>query len=497
MRRCEELNFQAGTATPVELMQIAGTGCSLCFSQWLSAIKFLNCRRVVIFAGHGNNGGDGIVIASELTRHLNAEIVLAMSADPENISPTSRYFFDRRSEQVTVVKADDCVLQTGDVIIDALLGTGCHGQLHEPYAALVTKINNSRLPVFSVDLPSGLGSDQAVRADCTAVIGFFKDTLFTRQGIEHSGLLRRVPLPLPLAPEAAAEAPDAADAAWFCSGTRELGRNIHKYDRGNILIAGGSREYMQAPFLTGRGALRSGAGLVRMLLPYPAVPGSGTLALIPMQSPGDNQYLTAESFAALENILPKVDVIAAGPGLGRHANTLNFIKQLLRLDHPLLLDADAIYFASQCPELLRHRSAPTVLTPHAGEARMLAAGLQITLPDDELSAARMLAASSGAVTVLKGPRTVIADPAGRTMINTSGTPALATAGTGDVLSGCIAAAMCRYQAWEAAARGAFLHGAAGILGYCQYGSDGVIADDLPEFIAEAAARLRLYGDIFI
>jgi len=493
MRRCEAVNFAQGTADALQLMQCAGNGCAE------ELLKIAPCwgefKRLVIFVGSGNNGGDGVVMASYLAGRINCEILLAL-AMPEKLSDAARYYLERLESGVTVTAADQLELQQSDVVVDGLLGSGCHGVMREPLAGLIKRINASGCRVFALDMPSGLGSDLTIRADFTAVIGFFKRELFTAAGIAGSGIMRLVPLELPIAPEVAEDVPLAADLNFFRQYEQPLERNTHKYRRGSVLIAGGSAEYFQAPFLSGRAALRSGAGLVRLALPFAAAAGCGTLALIPGQVRSAGGSLCAESFSDLEPYLNKINVIAVGPGMGRSADAGKFIGELLSVNKPLLLDADALFAAGSMQNQIRRRNAPTLLTPHRGEAENLAAAIKRTLPADDLSAAKLLAEEFNATVLLKGARTVIADPSGKSIINTSGTPALATAGSGDVLTGAIAAEMCRFSALTAAARGAFMHGLAGELLEQYYSESGVIADDLPEALAAVRQRLRRSGDIF-
>ena len=496
MRSWEQSNFKAGLADPLELMYIAGNGCAKIFLEHIQ--RYSNVERIVIFAGHGNNGGDGVVIASYLAEKLDYKIVLALAAELEKQSPASKYYLEKLHEKVQVMPAEKVALAFGDIVVDALLGTGCSNVMREPYKSLIDSINRSNLPVLAVDLPSGLGSDTAVRADITAVIGGFKDILFSDEGIECSGLLRLVELPLDLPPENP-ENIFAASLQWFRNNTNPISRNVHKYQRGNVLVVGGSQEYFQAPFLTARSALRSGAGLVRLLVPFTVQPGSGTLGVIPVSVPAVNGAFAGENIADVLKYSEKADCIAVGPGLGRNPCTKDFIANLLELDKPLLLDADALYFAAQMPELFQHRQAPTVLTPHGGEAQTLARALNIEIPSDRIVFARLLAKHYNSTVLLKGARTVIAAPDNRVRLNTSGTPALATAGSGDVLTGLIAGEIARFRgnltandAWNAAARGAFLHGLAGELSETRFGAYGVIADDLPEAAAECMGKLKFF-----
>ena len=487
MRECENINFAAQTADPLDLMLEAGTNCALEFLKFSG--KLTGRRRIVIFCGSGNNGGDGVVMASFLSQNQSLPVVLA-PIDRHKLSASAEHYYRQLPESVIVSEASEVVLQRSDVVIDALLGTGCCAPMREPYKFLINYINSMNLPVFAVDVPSGANTDCCIKSTMTAAIGFFKDLFFTAENIEYCGRLCRVPLTLPIAPECAPNAPQAADAQFFAEYSSRLPRSIHKYQRGNVLICGGSAEYFQAPFLSARAALRSGAGLVRLALPFAAVPGAGTLAVIPMQLAAESGAFCAESFADLEPISDKVDVIAAGPGMGRKESTKAFVEKLIGSSKPLLLDADAIVLAADMIDKLRCRKAETLLTPHRGEAQVLAKALGLSLTGNQLADAVNLAEKSSCTVLLKGPRTVTAASDGKAWINTSGTPALATAGSGDTLTGLAAAEMCNHPALIAGAKAAFLHGAAGEEAAALFGERGVIADDLPDFMAQVRCRLE-------
>ena len=441
-----------------------------------------------------------MVIAHTLARKQELPVILAL-AKPGKLSDSSAHFFARLDSKVEVADASDITLSQTDLAVDALLGIGCSSPMREPYAGLIKKINASQAAVFAVDLPSGLGTDCCIKADLTAVIAFYKDLLFTPQGIENSGLLRLVELPQLYAFAPADIAGKSTSCQWYRSNLVPLPRTVHKYQRGSVVIAGGSQEYFQAPFLSARAALRGGAGLVRLALPFAPAPGSGTLSVIPTILPAESGALGGQAFEHLTPYLDKAAVLAIGPGMGRSAAAESFVRSSLELDKPLIIDADAIVLTAGLTDLLRQRQAPTVLTPHRGEAKALADGLGITLSGNDIEDAIKLARGTNAVILLKGARTVCAEPepGGRYVVNTSGTPALATAGSGDVLTGLLAARAAANPAGDmlaAAAQAAFLHGLAGELGSMLYGESGVIADDLPELAARAAMRLSRGSDIF-
>ena len=488
MRDFEAAHFAAGSASPEALMLAAGNGAAQLFFDFFRELAPAERQSVVILAGHGTNGGDGIVMANALVRKLDVPVRLVLTAPPERLAPTAAHFFKLLAPEV--IRDDDAAApRPGEVVIDALLGTGLSGTVREPYRSRIAAVNASGRPVFSVDLPSGLGADLAVRADMTAVIGFYKDTLFTAQGECCTGRLRRVPLPLPGAPEAHESAFDSHDAAAL---TPRVEQNIHKYRKGSVLIFGGSRDYPFAPFLSARAALRGGAGLVKLFLPEGTEsPGALPLSLIVNRVAGAEQYWQglAEALRDGTAFASRPHCLVAGPGLGRKTQSAALIEALCRLDQPLVLDADGLFFAAQMADLVAARRMPTLLTPHWGEAETLARGAGLSLDrDDPAGSARSLAQCYRACVVLKGRFSVTAAPDGTTIRNTSGTPALAVAGSGDCLTGLAGALLAAPGAGSTAERAAlavFLHGLAGEIAARHYSDRGVIADDLPDLIPAA------------
>lgn len=496
MRRFETDCFAAGSAMPEGLMAEAGRGAADCFHDFFRALPPAARRRVIIAAGHRNNGGDGIVMAGHLARELkDTAIELHLVCVPDKLSSAARHFYSALPRGVPVHCGTLPQFRPGDVIVDALLGTGLSGNLREPYRSWIARLNASRCPVFSVDLPSGLGSDCYVQADMTAAIGWFKDSLFTPEGARCAGRLRRIALTLPGEPERCGTAIDAeAVARRF----RRLDAAIHKYQKGSVLLLGGSVAYPHAPFLSGRAALRAGAGMVRLLTPAGVtIPGGAPLALIVSPLSGNHGFFSGRDLDELSTYTARVDVVAVGPGLGRHESVRDFLAGIVKLPLPLVLDADALYFAAEMADAIRARTAPTVLTPHAGEAALLAAGAGVSsIPNDPVADARSLADAYAACIVRKGCHSVIALPGGHCVRNSSGCPALATAGSGDCLTGMIAAALAGDSAGEllpAVAEAVFLHGLAGELAAEVYGMRGVIADDLPELIPAARRSITPFA----
>ena len=487
MRKLERRAMDSGTSG-YELMRRAGEGTAEVIRSLIQEKAF---RRAVILTGRGNNGGDALVAAPLLGLHtviyatapldtLRGEAAEAVRDLPATIPVEVRD---------TLSSAD---FQRGDLIVDGLLGTGFAGELRPQFRNWIAAANGSGCPIVAIDLPSGINGDTgiadsgvAIQAEWTITFGYPKRGHFYGDGPAASGRLRLVDIGL-------AE-PDPEDGkseeAFFAADAAKLfarpAYDTYKNRKGSLLIAAGSADYSGAAALSARAALRAGAGIVRLAVPvrpFAALPG----ALIVRVVRNAEGCFDRKSLPELKTMMEQSDAVAAGSGWGTGEETGEVLSKLLLFPGPLLLDADALNTAAREPERWLKRDK-LVITPHPGEAKRLADAFGIPYFEERTQFALALAAGLGAVTVLKGPHTVVAAPDGRYSLNSSGSPALATAGSGDVLGGIIGALLAGNpeQAFEMAQLGVFLHGLAGELG-----APGLIADDLPELAARAATTIR-------
>lgn len=487
MRRAEARLISSGTSG-YTLMRRAGERAADFLREW---IRGRGVRRVVAVIGRGNNGGDALVTAAALG--LPAK-VCAVSPLSELHGEAAQAAADLPgSIPVRVCETlEPGEFRCGDLILDGLLGIGFSGRLRPQFEQFIRVMNGSGLPVVAMDLPSGLDGDSgeaisgvAVQAALTLTFGLPKRGLFHGDGPRCCGRLRLIDIGVP---EEFRNNPGEESCYFWEDALRDLPRpefDTHKMRRGRLLIAAGSREYSGAAVLAARAGLRGGAGIVRLATPGapPAsVPAALILQTVPSASDGG---FGRTSLEALGPLLAVSDAVAAGSGWGRGAERGEVLSALLDFPGALLLDADALNAAAEEPE--RWNSRPgVVITPHPGEAERLAKGFGVEITPDRTAFARALAARLGAVTVLKGAFTVVAAPGGAWSVNTSGTPALATAGSGDVLTGLIGALLAIRPAepFRMAQLGVFLHGVAGELG-----GAGLIADDLPELLPVLLRRL--------
>lgn len=484
------------------LMERAGIGAFEALLEFVEPLPYAHRHRVVVINGKGNNGGDGYVVARLLAERTGYEAVVYSTCQPDELQGDAKLNADRLPLPINVCdRLPDDALRPGTVVLDCLLGTGISGPVREPYATIIRQINESHLPVVAMDIPSGVDADTgavaaiAVHADLTITMALPKIGLLLGDGARLCGRLRCVDIGIPatfvddIDIDFAAEATLAADVRPLIF---RLPSATHKGDMGRILIVGGSADYPGAPMLAGAGALRAGGGLVTVACPRSIgpvlAPQDNALIrkLLDDDGRGTHGPLEAAEFA---DLTADKSVIAVGPGLGGGDAALGLVRDLLGTDKPVVLDADALQVCSDCGDRLKAR-AVTVLTPHPGEmARLIAScGFAGLGSADRESQASTVAKELNAIVVLKGHRTIVAAPDGRMFINTSGTPALATGGSGDVLCGVIAAVLCQCDNPVAAVRLAvFVHGLAAELS--PNGMRGTTADDQPQLIAQAVQQL--------
>jgi NAD(P)H-hydrate epimerase len=455
------------------------------------AVRPLRGERVVVLCGTGNNGGDGFGAARLLRRSpLVGEVaVLLLGGRGRVEGDAARMLARLEAEGGAVVevnaKAGLEPLRGATLVVDALFGTGLSRPLDpDSLHGLAVRLASARHAfVVAVDVPSGLDSgsfrsDVAhVRADLTVTFGFPKLVHLLAPAAGSCGRVVVADIGLGAGPvgEGLPEAVTAFDVAP--AFPRRLPA-AHKGSFGTLGVVGGARGMAGAAALAARAAFRTGAGKV--------------VVVAEEASRGAIHALVAEATTAGGLPVPGLSALAAGPGLGTSPASRALLDAVLGAGLPAVLDADALNLLSGRPETLLGRDLPTVLTPHPGEASRLLGLPTATVVEDAEGAARLLAERSGATVVLKGFRSVVAAPGGRTARVLAGNPGMATGGSGDVLTGVVGALLARgLSGWDAASAGAFLHGLAGDLAAERLGEDALTASDVAEAVGEA---VRLAGE---
>lgn len=473
------------------LMQRAGQAGA---NQALDLLPFTASKaRVLVLAGPGNNGGDALESAAHLA-HAGAQVTLLHFEPADAPSAERRHAYARAQGaplRILAPDADAVRAAEWNLVIDGLFGIGLKRPLSGIAAELVLAVNALHCPVLALDVPSGLDADTgaivgeglAIRATHTITFIADKPGLHTCDGRDHAGLVlvSNLDLDAALLPRSAAQ---LADAALFAHCVQRRRHSAHKGSFGNVAVLGGARGMAGAPILAARTALMSGAGRV-----YACFVGEA-----PAFDPAHPELMcrSAQEFDF------DTAVTVAGPGLGMSAAASEMLSSALHSHNAMVADADALNLCAadaRLRELLARRTAPTLLTPHPLEAARLLGCTTADVQADRLAAARRLASSLNATVVLKGSGTVIAAPGGALVVNTTGNPALATAGTGDVLAGLCGSLLGQgWPGWEAAVGAVWLHGmAADVLVAEGAGPAGLTAGELIPAIRAALNRLACHN----
>jgi hydroxyethylthiazole kinase-like uncharacterized protein yjeF len=457
---------------------------------------------LVVLAGPGNNGGDGWVAAHDL--HASGRAVRVLSLiDPHRLhgiaaeaalgALTAGVHWRLLAET-----SPDEALAGAACVVDALLGIGAKGALREPLGEWARAANESGAYVVAVDIPSGVDTDTgtvagvAIDADCTVTFSAPKRGLVLYPGAGLAGEV--VVASVGIAPQliAAVNAPEVWESAEYARLLPLPAPDAHKNSRGRVLVIAGSRAYPGAAILCARGAMRSGAGYVTLAVPEGIVElaQSHIVAAPVVGMPQGRAHALSSAAAdrALE-LAREFDAVVIGPGLSQADGAAATVRRVVSgLALPLVIDADALNALVDAADILAARTAPTILTPHPGELGRLLGCSAAEVNADRVSSSAKLS-RAGRVVVLKGAGTVISEGE-RQLVNTSGSAALATAGTGDVLAGMLGGLLATgLPAFEAAALGVYVHGRAGEAAAAELTPVCVSAEDVPRFIPAAVSEL--------
>jgi ADP-dependent NAD(P)H-hydrate dehydratase / NAD(P)H-hydrate epimerase len=463
-------------------------------------------RRAVAVCGKGNNGGDGLVAARYLARWgMGATAVLLGEADGlRDPASTNLRLLERTPGARWVPYGRDRLareLDRADVVLDGVFGTGFRGVAEGDHAEALGLVDGSMAPVVAIDIPSGVEGDTglvrgpAIRADATVTFGAPKVGDVLEPGASYAGLLEVADIGFPKdlvrgdlllveADDVVARLP-LRDAAG------------HKRSSGVVLVVAGSRRMTGAPRLVAEGAYRAGAGLVTVAVPEGILDivqsGLAEATFLPLPE-GPEGSVASGAWGVLAERLPDFDAVAVGPGLSTDGESPALARRLVgEAPVPVVADADAVNaFAGSAGEIA-DRASDLVLTPHTGEFARLFGMLASDVLEDRVGLVRKAAEETRAVVLLKGPRSLVATPGGQVRVNPTGSSALSTGGTGDVLTGAIAALVARgLPAVDAATVGAYLHGLAGESAGEELG-EGATALDVARALSAATSSLRMGG----
>jgi NAD(P)H-hydrate epimerase len=498
-RRAAE-DFGVPTAT---LMENAGKHVATVVSQ---LIEQRGGRRIVVLAGKGNNGGDGLV-AARYIKNPRLEVSAYLTAPASEFDGDAAKALAAAREawvpihSLATAGSDEIedLLGTADIIVDAIFGTGFRGPAREPAASMIAAANRTGKPIVAVDVPSGLNADTGkpegpcIRATATVTMGLPKVGLVIYPGAEYVGQLYVADIGYPPGLSPDHEVPTRLVTADMVKSRIPARKpDTHKGTYGTVLVVAGAVGYTGAAAMTTLGALRAGAGLVRVAVPqaiYEIVASKVTEGM-PVPLPDRDGALAPEAADRVVELAKDSTVVAVGPGLSMGPGTAEVVTMLLRTQTPLVIDADGLNVLAGSTERLP-RSAPTIITPHPGELGRLLGVSASDVQRDRLQAARSAASAFRCVVLLKGARTVVAIPDGEAFIIPTGNPGMATGGMGDVLTGAIAALLGQgLDALSAAYAGAYVHGLAADLLAADRGQVGMLATEVADRLPAAIRRVQ-------
>jgi len=476
-------------------------------------------NRFLLLCGIGNNGGDGLVLARKL-HSMDANVRVLIAGDSARFKGAARKNFTILSKlPVKVGKVDSVQSLEGeiarcDVLVDALFGTGLTRNVEGIYLDVIDAMNRSGKKILSIDIPSGISGDTgtimgtAVKADYTVTFGTPKLGNLLYPGFFHCGKLYVSHISFPLS-ISHCESVQVEVSVPPSLPVRDP--DGHKGDFGDVLFVAGATSYYGAPLYSALSFLKSGGGYARLASPRSVAPFIASRGSEIVFVPQDETTQGSISLSSLESLLrlsEKVDMVVAGPGLSLIEETQELVRQFaVSVEKPLIIDGDGITALSSRIDLIKGRSHPTVLTPHLGEMSRITG---ISIPDIRERRIEILQEACGKLSsyiILKGAHSLIGYPDGRVFINMSGNSGMATAGSGDTLTGAIAAMFgLGLEIGDAVRTGVFLHGFSGDRAALSRGEDGITAQDILDFLPTAVKSYRekrkdilmnFYGKIFL
>ena len=469
---------------------------------------------VLVLAGKGNNGGDGLVVARLLAEE-GVPVTVMLLAPAADLSPDARTNLDRLPGGVSLVEPPRATWITAlaeaadgaDLLVDAVFGTGIKPPLRGEWADLFRTVNDLGMPCVAVDIPSGVDGDDgrvvpvAVAADVTVTMGLPKRGLLLFPGREFAGEVQVADIGFP-------DEVCARHTSELCWLSREdhltllppRPGTVHKYDCGSLLVVAGSRAFGGAAQLTGLGALRSGAGLVTVAAPrcleVPLRVGLPEALVAPLAETAAGTLAPADP-AVLDSLLASRRAVAVGPGLADDPDTDAWVVQWLTgLERPVVVDADALGAFARLGRTPTFATDQVILTPHAGEMGRLLGRPSADIETERFTLAGELARRWRCVVMLKGAPTAIGLPDGRVFINASGDDALARGGSGDVLTGLLAGLLAQgLNVVDAALLGAYVHGLAGTRAAQSQGNRSVLVREIADAIGPVLLEMEQEASI--
>ncbi len=504
MRWCDETTISRIGIPALILMENAGKGVAQFIQERFGSV---DGRTIIVVCGKGNNAGDGFVAARHL--HSDGAIVHVMLvALPNQLKGVAKSNFEilrriakKSSESLQLTRFNKKVCKPF-LIVDALFGTGFVGRPTKPYSDAIEWINRQRVPVVSVDIPSGVNGTTgfaegpAVRATATVTLGLQKTGLLCNDARDLVGEIHVIDIGIPQSVvERGGFKTFLVEPSDVQSLLPKRPSTAHKYSVGKVFIIAGSKGYTGAAALCATAALRSGAGAVVLATPeavYPILARKLSEVIVEPVASTDEGSIAKAAMEKLTDRIRWADVVVVGPGLSRNSETQQLLRELLLNNKSrMLVDADGLFAVAQVgTSLLKKSKGEFILTPHSGEMSRLNKMTAKEIEKKRIESARSFAQASNQTLVLKGAPTVTAGRSGIAYVNSSGNPGMATVGSGDVLAGIIASLWAQdLSSEDAALGGVFLHGLSGDIVARKIGEMSLVAHDLIDHLPAAFRQL--------
>jgi NAD(P)H-hydrate epimerase len=463
-------------------------------------------KNFVTFCGAGHNGGDGLVVTRKIYSN-GGKVTVFILGDHSKFQGAAKQNFDIVSKlHINIIDLHDAslaieIINRSDAIIDAIFGTGLDREVKGKYKDVINMINASRKTVFSIDIPSGINGDTgqvmgtAVKADYTTTFGLPKIGNLLYPGFEMGGKLSVTHISFPPVMQNSDHLKIATNDPKPIP-VRE--KDTHKGSYGKVLFIAGSSHYLGAPYFAAMSFLKAGAGLSYLATPADLaafIVNKGSEIVFVPQTHTPSGSISLKNKQQLLNFSKNVDMVVIGPGLSLENETQTLVRELCaEIKKPLLIDGDGITAVANDWDCIKKREAPTILTPHLGEmARIVGHNIEY-ISNNKVNVLQNTAQELNATIVLKGAHSLIGYPNKNVFINLSGNPGMATAGSGDILTGTIAAMFgLGFSIDDAVQMGVFIHGFAGDLAANEKGEDGLVASDIMD---QLPASLKIYREEF-
>ena len=504
MREIDRVTSDRFGVPSLSLMEKAGTAVADFVLR-----SYPSAKRVGVICGKGNNGGDGFVVARKL-HEAGREVVVLLLPDPADLRGDAATMFERLPIKPAIVNSSPelhgpqvSAILAADLLVDAILGTGFRPPVQGLYAEAIELINSTTAPIVAVDIPSGADSDSMqprneLRARADAIVTFTAPKPADLFADLTNG-------PIVVAPIGSPEEAIVSSLALNVTTPRDVVSLIaprrpdsNKGNFGHVLVVGGSLGKAGAAAMAGMSALRAGAGLSTVATAESVLPTVAgfhpELMTEPLQETDAGTIsLRALEYGRFDELVKGKTVLAIGPGISRYAETSEFVRTIVgRYRAPMVVDADGLNAFEGKAAQLNGKSRPLVITPHPGEMARLLGSTTAEVQKDRLNVARTFAREHELMVVLKGHCTLIAHPDGTVWVNTTGSPGMATGGTGDILTGMVAGMMAQHreQPFEGVVGAVYLHGLAGDVAGETVGEQCMVATDLVKALPEAFRRVR-------